>query len=42
MCLPGVTYLITRTVIHRMFLLKPSSTVNDIFLYCLARAATTT
>ena len=37
--LPGKTYLITRRVTQRLFLLKPSRKVNEAFLYCLALAA---
>ncbi len=37
--LPGVTYLITRRCTQRQFLLKPSKSTNDIFLYLLAVAA---
>jgi len=37
--LPGKTYLITRRVTQRLFLLKPSREVNQVFLYCLAVAA---
>lgn len=39
MCIPGATYLVTRTVSNRRFLLKPSPVVNAAFLYCLAVAA---
>ena len=39
--LPGSTYLITRRCLLRSFFLKPSKTINDIFLYCLAYAART-
>jgi putative transposase len=39
MCVPGGTYLVTRTCANRRFLLKPSALVNQTFLYCLARAA---
>jgi REP-associated tyrosine transposase len=35
----GATYLITRRVTERRFLLRPSKLVNGIFLYCLAFAA---
>jgi putative transposase len=38
--LPGITYLVTRRCTQRQFLLRPSSTVNAIFLYVLAIAAT--
>lgn len=37
--LPGSTYLITRRVLLRLFLLRPSPDTNRIFLYCLAYAA---
>jgi len=37
--LPGKTYLITRRVTQRLFLLKPSREINQAFLYCLALAA---
>ncbi|MDI7267604.1 MAG: transposase [Myxococcota bacterium] len=37
--LPGSTYLVTRRCSERRFFLRPSSTVNRIFLYCLACAA---
>ncbi len=37
--LPGTTYLVTRRCAHRHFLLKPSKTTNEIFLYVLAIAA---
>lgn len=37
--LPGTTYLLTRRVILRTFLLLPSVLVNQIFLYCLGVAA---
>jgi REP element-mobilizing transposase RayT len=39
MCIPGATYLVTRTVINRLFLLNPSAVVNNVFGYCLGRAA---
>jgi putative transposase len=35
----GGTYLLTRTTSDRRLLLKPSSTVRQVFLYCLFRAA---
>jgi REP element-mobilizing transposase RayT len=38
MVVPGGTYLVTRTTSDRRFLLKPGL-VDDIFLYCLFRAA---
>jgi REP element-mobilizing transposase RayT len=37
--LPGTTYLVTRRCAQRQFLLRPSKTTNDIFLYLLAVAA---
>ncbi|MFQ5653518.1 MAG: transposase [Planctomycetota bacterium] len=37
--LPGSTYLITRRCILRQFLIRPSSAINRIFLFCLANAA---
>ena len=37
--LPGTTYLLTRRCTQRQFLIRPSRVVNEIFLYCLARAA---
>jgi REP element-mobilizing transposase RayT len=37
--LPGTTYLVTRRCTQRQFLLKPSKTTNDVFLYLLAVAA---
>lgn len=37
--LPGTTYLVTRRCAQRQFLLRPSSTVNEVFLYLLAVAA---
>ena len=37
--LPGSTYLLTRRCAHRQLLLRPSTLVNQIFLYCFARAA---
>jgi putative transposase len=39
--LPGRTYLITRRCIQRQFLLTPSKTLNQVFLFCLAYAAET-
>lgn len=39
--LPGTTYLLTRRVAQRQFLLTPSSTVNSVLRYCLHRAAKT-
>jgi putative transposase len=37
--LPNATYLITRRCFSRMFLLRPSAVVNDIFEYVLASKA---
>jgi putative transposase len=37
--LPGTTYLVTRRCSQRQFLLKPSKTTNEVFLYLLAVAA---
>ena len=37
--LPGTTYLITRRCARRQLLIRPSELINQIFLYCLARAA---
>ena len=37
--LPGTTYLVTRRCTQRQFLLKPSKTTNEVFLYLLAVAA---
>lgn len=37
--LPGTTYLVTRRCAQRQFLLKPSKTTNEVFLYLLAVAA---
>ena len=39
MCVPGATYLVTRTTIMSMFLLAPSSAVNRIMEYSIAWAA---
>jgi putative transposase len=39
MCLPGTTYLVTRTCAERRMLLTPDPTVNQLFAYCVARAA---
>jgi REP element-mobilizing transposase RayT len=39
MCVPGATYLVTRTCDQRMYLLKPDPVVEQIVLYCLFRAA---
>ncbi len=37
--LPGTSYLVTRRCSERRFFLRPSRTVNDVFLYVLAVAA---
>jgi putative transposase len=37
--LPGTTYLVTRRCAQRQFLLRPSKTGNQVFLYLLAVAA---
>ncbi len=37
--LPGATYLVTRRCFQRQFLLRPSTTTNEVFLYLLAVAA---
>ena len=37
--LPGTTYLVTRRCAQRQFLLRPSKTTNEVFLYLLAVAA---
>jgi REP-associated tyrosine transposase len=37
--LPGTTYLVTRRCAQRHFLLRPSKTTNEVFLYLLAVAA---
>ena len=37
--LPGATYLVTRRCAQRQFLLRPSRTTNETFLYLLAVAA---
>lgn len=39
MSIPGATYLVTRTTVMRLFLLKPSPVVNQIMEYCVAWAA---
>ena len=36
---PGDTWMITRRIAQRMFLLRPEKTINEIFEYCLAEAA---
>lgn len=36
--LPGTTYLVSRRCLQRQFLLRPSKTTNEIFLYVLALA----
>jgi putative transposase len=38
--LAGATYLVTRRCTQRQFLLRPSNTVNEVFRYVLAEAAT--
>jgi putative transposase len=37
--LPGITYLITRRVVGRTFLLRPDAAINQILLYVLAVSA---
>ena len=37
--LPGSFYLVTRRIAQRMFLLRPSDSINAILEYCLAEAA---
>ncbi|MFH1468416.1 MAG: hypothetical protein ABIO70_28765 [Pseudomonadota bacterium] len=37
--LPGSTYLVTRRCAQRLFLLRPSRTVNQVFAFCTAVAA---
>src|SRR5262245_5097062 len=37
--LPRATYLVTRRCAQRQFLLKPSKTTSEVFLYVLAVAA---
>jgi len=39
MCVPGGTYLVSRTCDQRMYLLKPDPVVDEVVLYCLFRAA---
>ncbi len=39
MCVPGGTYLVTRTALERRFLLRPGPVVAEVFTYCLFRAA---
>ncbi|HVY49265.1 MAG TPA: transposase [Minicystis sp.] len=39
---PGATYLVSRRVLLRQFLLRPSAEINGIFVYCLAYAASRT
>jgi len=39
MIVPGVTYLVTRRCSQRQFLLRPSKTVNNVFLFLLTVAA---
>lgn len=36
---PGATYLVTRRCTQRQYLLAPSKTTSEVFLYCLAYAA---
>jgi putative transposase len=37
--LPAHTYLVTRRCIGRRFLLRPDDALNNVFVYCLGRAA---
>jgi putative transposase len=37
--LPGQTYLLTRRLLQRLFMLRPSRLVNRVIAYCLAEAA---
>lgn len=39
MSIPGATYLVTRTTVMSLFLLTPSTVVNQIMEYCIAWAA---
>jgi REP element-mobilizing transposase RayT len=39
MCVPGGTYLVTRTTSERRFFLRPDPVVAEVFTYCLFRAA---
>jgi len=39
MSLPGGTYLVTRTTLERRLFLRPGPEVNQVFEYCLFRAA---
>jgi len=39
MSVSGGTYLVTRTTLERRFLLRPDPVVNEVFTYCLFRAA---
>ncbi|MCA9627173.1 MAG: hypothetical protein KC766_05890, partial [Myxococcales bacterium] len=39
---PGQVHLVTRRVVGRMFLLRPSKVVNAVVRYALARAASET
>ena len=39
MCVPGGTYLVTRTTSERRFFLRPDPVVSEVFTYCLFRAA---
>jgi putative transposase len=38
-CIPGGTYLVTRTTMMSLFLLVPSKVVNQVMEYCIAWAA---
>jgi len=37
--LPNTTYLVTRRCLGRRFLLRPDPVLNQVFAYCIARAA---
>ena len=37
--LPGTTYMVTRRCLGRRFLMRPDRLLNQVFAYCLARAA---
>ena len=39
MCLPGGSYLVTRTTLERRLLLRPGPETNEVITYCLFRAA---
>jgi len=39
MSIAGGTYLVTRTTLERRFLLRPDPVINEVFSYCLFRAA---